>query len=72
VVVFLLGTLFLTRVPSFTMAFVENPAGAMRDDPVAVGLVFATMLSTLLLVAFVVAFGAAYGPVESDLADSPD
>ena len=65
-VALLLG-LFVTRVPDFTLAFVEDPAGAVMDDPAAIGLLFAAGLSTLALLAVVVGFGARYG-----LADPPE
>lgn len=66
VTIFLLVVLFLTRVPSFTRAFVADPAGAVRGDPVAVALVVGTALSALALVALVVVFGARYGLAEPD------
>ena len=62
-VAFLL-VLFITRVPDFTLAFVENPVGAVRDDPAAVGLLLAAGLSTLSLLVVVVGFGARYGLAE--------
>lgn len=67
VTIALLLVLFLTRVPSFTLAFAENPAVAIRDDPAAIGLLLAVGLSTLSLLALVVGFGARYG-----LADPPE
>jgi hypothetical protein len=67
----LLLALFVTRVPSFTLAFVENPVGAVRDDPAAIGLFLAAGLSTLALLAVVVGFGARYGMAEPPEAERP-
>lgn len=62
----LLAVLFAFYVPSFTLAFVEHPVGAVRGEPVAALLVVGTVVSGLLLVALVVGFGARYGPEPAD------
>lgn len=62
----LLAALFVFHVPTFTLAFVENPAGAVRGEPVAALLVLGTVVSGLLLVVLVVVFGARYGPESTD------
>lgn len=58
----LLGVLYVSRVPEFTDAVVENPLLASREDPVAVALILGTLLATVLLVGLIVGFGARYGP----------
>ena len=71
VTILLLLALFIYRVPSFTLAFVENPVGAVQEYPLAVLLVVGTVIATLLLISLVVVFGARYGlqePPESELA----
>ena len=72
VTILLLFVLFIYRVPSFTLAFVENPVRAIQAYPLAVLLVLGTGLSSLLLISLVVVFGARYGlqeSAESELAE---
>lgn len=72
VTILLLLALFIYRVPSFTLAFAENPVHAIQEYPLAVLLVLGTVLSSLLLISLVVVFGARYGlqePAESELAE---
>lgn len=68
----LLATLFITRVPEFTDAFVRNPVQAGRGDPVAVALVFGTVVSTLLLIGLIVGFGARSGVLEPEEPEQSD
>jgi len=58
----LLVGLFVTRIPEFTDVFVRDPAGAVREDPIAVLAIVALLVAMLLLVVLIVVFGARYGP----------
>lgn len=64
--ILLLGTLFVTRIPEFTLAFVENPAAAVWADPIAVVLILGTIGALVALFGLVVAFGAKYGLAKAE------
>lgn len=67
VTISLLGFFFVSRIPSFTLAFAEDPLTATQDDPIAIVLILTIGLTTVLLLGLVVGFGARYG-----LADPPE
>jgi hypothetical protein len=66
VIVGLLYGLFRTRIPEFTDAFVESPATAVSEDPLAMSAILGVLLALVLLFALIVLFGARYGPVDEE------